>query len=142
MAGTDEMAEAMVRVGGALRELPLAMLPGIASVQIRHFAAPPLRIDLQLDGLHGPAAGLLAWAEVLPGTTATASWGRGYVDVEVSGELAGLPVVVWDHLRGTEEIDQAARHLGLSADRSNRSPVPVSLAALRRLAGEGVPCDA
>lgn len=136
------MAEAMVRVGLALRELPLAMLPGIASMQIRHFVAPPLRIDLQLGGLHGPAAGLLAWAEILPGATATASWGRGYIDVEVTGELAGLPVVVWDHLRGAAEMDHAARHLGLSADRSNRSPVPVSLTALRRLASEGVPCDA
>ena len=142
MTGTDELAEAMTRVGVALRELPLAMLPGIAAMQIRSLVAPPLRIDLQLGGLHAPAAGLLAWAEVLPAATATASWGQGYIDIEVTGELAGLPVVVWDHLRGTAEMDQAARRLGLSTDPSNRSPVPVSLTALRRLAGEGVSCDA
>ena len=143
MARTDEIAEAMARVGAALRELPLARLPDVYAATIRAAVlARPLRVELQLVASPAPAAGLLAWAEALPGSTATASWGKGYIDVKVSGELAGLPVVVWDHLRGAAEARQAARHLALGADRSNRTPVTVSLAALRRLAGQGVPCDA
>ncbi len=140
MPTTRELSEAIATVGAALRELPLETLPGIASIGVRGFVPPPLRVELQLGSRSGPAD-LLAWAGVIDGPSAVAEWGSGFIRVEVTGSLAGVPVTVWDHIR-RNELTAAAEILGLSADREDHTAVAVPMAALRQLGVQGVACDA
>ena len=139
MASTREITEAIAAVSAALRELPLDTLPEIASITVRGFMPPPLRVELQQGGRFGPAD-LTAWANELPDATAAASWGSGYIRVEVVGRLTDVPVVVWDHIR--DELTTVAEVLGLGANQEDRAPVAVPVGALEQLGGQGVLCDA
>lgn len=136
---TEELATAIATVGAALRKLPLDGLPEIVSVVVACVSFEPLRVQLQLGGSYVPLA-LAAWADALPNAAASARWGADHIRIEVSGELAGVPVSVWDHLN--EELPTAAQTLGLSPDPEDRATSAVLLAALGQLGGQGVLFDA
>jgi hypothetical protein len=133
---TAELAAAVERVCHALRGLPLDALPQIASLQTACVYDEPLRINLQLAADRtAPARSLVAWAEALPLSTASACWGRNYLSWEVTGVLAEEHVSVWNHLHGSA-MPRVAKRIGMAAVVGSREAVPVPITELRRLAAE------
>jgi hypothetical protein len=133
---TAELAAAVERVCRALRGLPLDALPPIASLQAACVYDEPLRINLQLaaDGT-ATARSLLAWADAIPRSSASACWGKTYLRWEVSGVLAEEHVSVWDHLHG-RAMPRVAKRLGMATVVGSRDAVLVPITELRRLAAD------
>ncbi|MQA14713.1 MAG: hypothetical protein GEV09_11220 [Pseudonocardiaceae bacterium] len=133
MGITVEIVNLMGRAGSALESLPLAELPDITTMHIRGALSPPLSVELELGAGDHQTARLLAWADALPGVTASARRHRHYVRVEAAAVVNGVPLAVQNHFTDITAMDVASDALGLP--RAGTSDVPVSLTALWRLAG-------
>lgn len=104
---TERHAAAMAKAGVGLLALPLADLPPIAHVTVRHDRGGVV-VELQLAHPVEVASALCTWADALPDATASAYEHENYTRIEVFGMVDGVPVLVWGHLRNGHHIDSGA----------------------------------